>query len=87
MSIPWDPRAVVVAPDHRIVAANGFSGSPNILVLKPRGGLDTGYSTDGEGVGPLANVYSEALVLTGNGKVVAAGRVGADVVAVRFLAP
>src|SRR6202008_3165123 len=54
MSVAWEVRALVVAPDHRIIAGNGFGSGPNIVVLKPHGSLDTGYSSDGEGVGPLS---------------------------------
>jgi uncharacterized delta-60 repeat protein len=87
LSVNWEVRAVVVTPDHRIIGVNGFSSGPNIAVLKPHGNLDTGYSADGEGVGPLSNAIGEGLVLLGNGKVVVAGTGGADVIAERFFAP
>ena len=87
LSVPWEVRAIVVAPDHRIVGVNGFGSGPNIAVLKPHGSLDTGYSADGEGVGPLSNAIGEGLLLLGNGKVVVAGTDGADVIATRFQAP
>jgi uncharacterized delta-60 repeat protein len=87
LSVNWEVRAVVVAPDHRIIGVNGFSSGPNIAVLKPHGNLDTGYSSDGEGVGPISNAIGEGLLLLGNGKVVVVGTGGADVIATRFFAP
>ncbi len=87
MSVSWEALAVAVLPDHRVVALNGYSSGPNVLVLRPRGALDTGYSSDGEGVGPLSGALGEGLVVTGNGKVVVAGTLGADVIAARFFAP
>jgi uncharacterized delta-60 repeat protein len=87
LSVGWEVRALVVAPDHRIIAVNGFGSGPNIVVLRPHGTLDTGYSSDGEGVGPLSNALGKGLLLLGNGKVVVAGTGGADVIATRFLAP
>ena len=87
MSVGWEVRALVVAPDHRIIAVNGLGSGPNIVVLKPHGALDTGYSADGEGVGPLSNALGKGLLLLGNGKVVVAGTGGADVIATRFTAP
>ena len=42
LSVGWEVRAVVVAPDHRIIGVNGFGSGPNIVVLKPHGSLDTG---------------------------------------------
>jgi uncharacterized delta-60 repeat protein len=87
LSVGWEVRALVVAPDHRIIGVNGFGSGPNIVVLKPRGALDTGYSADGEGVGPLSNALGKGLILLGNGKVVVAGTGGSDVIATRFVAP
>jgi uncharacterized delta-60 repeat protein len=87
LSVGWEVRALVVGPDHRIIGVNGLDSGPNIVVIKPRGGLDMGYSSDGEGVGPLSNALGEGLVLLGNGKVVVAGTGGTDVIATRFLAP
>jgi uncharacterized delta-60 repeat protein len=87
LSVGWEVRALVVAPDHRIIGVNGFNSGPNIAVIKPHGGLDTGYSTDGEGVGPLSNARGQGLILLGNGKVVVAGTGGSDVIATRFQAP
>jgi uncharacterized delta-60 repeat protein len=87
MSVGWEVRALVVAPDHRIIAVNGFGSGPNIVVLKPHGALDSGYSADGEGVGPLSNALGKGLLLLGYGKVVVAGTSGADVIATRFTAP
>lgn len=87
LSVAWEVRGVVVLPDHRVIGVNGFSSGPNIAVLKPRGALDTGYSIDGEGVGPYKGANGEGLVLLANGKVVVAGQQGSTVIATRFSAP
>jgi uncharacterized delta-60 repeat protein len=87
MSGAWEALAVAVLEDHRVVAVNGYSGGPNVLVVRPRGALDTGYSADGEGVGPLSGAVGEGLVVLANGKVVVTGTLGADVIAERFFAP
>ena len=87
LSTAWEVHALDVRADGRIVAVNGDSSGPNIVVLKPRGGLDTGYSLDGEGVGPYKGAIGEGLAVLGNGKVVVAGTAGSDVAATRFLAP
>jgi uncharacterized delta-60 repeat protein len=87
MSSSWEAVAVAVLEDHRVVAVNGYSGGPNVLVLRPRGALDTGYSIDGEGVGPFSGALGKGLVVLANGKVVVTGTLGADVIATRFFAP
>jgi uncharacterized delta-60 repeat protein len=87
MSGTWVAQAVAVLDDHRVVAVNGSPSGPNVLALKPRGALDTGYSADGEGVGPFAGALGEGLVALPNGKVVVTGTFGADVIAARFFAP
>jgi uncharacterized delta-60 repeat protein len=87
LSVAWEVRALTVGPDHRIIGVNGLDSGPNIVVIKPRGGLDMGYSSGGEGVGPLSNALGEGLVLLRNGKVVVTGTGGPDVIATRFLAP
>ncbi len=87
VSDPWEARAVAVLPDHRVVAVNGYTGGPNVLVLQPGGGLDTGYSSDAEGVGPFSDAIGRDLVVLGDGTVVVTGTLGGDVVATRFLAP
>jgi uncharacterized delta-60 repeat protein len=87
MSSPWEALAVAVLEDHRVVAVNGYSGGPNVLVLRPRGALDTGYSADGEGVGPFSGAFGEGLVVLANGKVVVTGTLGDDAIATRFFAP
>ncbi len=87
LSVAWEVRGVVVLPDHRVIGVNGFTSGPNIAVLKPRGALDTGYSIDGEGVGPYKGASGEGLVLLANGKVVVAGQQGSTVIATRFSAP
>lgn len=84
---PWEARAVAVLPDHRVVAVNGYTGGPNLLVLQPGGGLDTGYSSDAEGVGPLTDALGRGLVVLDDGTVVVVGTVGGDFVATKFLAP
>jgi hypothetical protein len=58
-----------------------------VLVVRPRGALDTGYSADGEGVGSLSRAFGEGLVVLANGKIVVTGTLGADVIAERFFAP
>jgi uncharacterized delta-60 repeat protein len=87
LSDPWEARAVAVLPDHRVVAVNGYTGGPNLLVLQPRGGLDIGYSSDAEGVGPESRALGRGLVVLNDGTVVVAGTVGGDIVATKFLAP
>ena len=87
LSLAWEVHDVAVLPDHRVVGVNGFSSGPNIAVVKPRGALDTGYSIDGEGVGPYKGASGEGLVLLPNGKVVVAGEQGSAVIATRFFAP
>jgi uncharacterized delta-60 repeat protein len=72
-SVPWEARAVAVLPDHRVVAVNGYVSGPNLVVLKAQGGLDSGYSADGEGVGPLDGAIGRRLVVLGDGKVVVIG--------------
>jgi hypothetical protein len=87
LSVGWEVRDVAVLPDHRLVGVNGRASGPNIVALRPRGGLDASYSADGEGVGPLTGASGEGLVLLGNGKVVVAGDLEGDVIATRLLAP
>lgn len=87
MSSPWEARAVAVLPDHRVVALNGYASGPNLLVLQPGGGLDSGYSSDAEGAGPMADVLGRGLVVLDDGTVVVTGTLGGDIVATRFLAP
>jgi uncharacterized delta-60 repeat protein len=87
LSVAWEVAGVAVLSDHRIVGVSDRAGGPNVVQLKAGGGLDPTFGSGGEGVGPVPGSEGEGLVILPNGKIVVAGRNGADVIATRFLGP